>query len=288
MSKNEDDKLLTVDDVRALREEISLMHGSLAQNVLEHVPLIKTVSERFIDAGLERVWTETLLAPLAGSSFEEDEEILIAYVLEELDTLLEVQPEVKNVSNKVHIVVGATGIGKSSFIGKLAARYTYLLEDRHKVAFINLDTKKVGAQEQLENYSSAMNIPLVDLNVLLENDYDILFVDTAGSFDENQKELADLIHFVESKTVYDVEISLVISATAKIRDLERVTKAFSTLKIDNFVITKLDETCDISDLMNFLIHAKKPIAYLSKGQKIPEDLMVASKEYLLQQFMQEF
>jgi flagellar biosynthesis protein FlhF len=288
MSKYEDEKLLTVDDVRALREEISLMHGSLAQNVLQHTPLIQKVSERFIKCGLDRTWTEKLMAPLAGSSFEDDEELLIAYVLEELDILLKVQPETQRRAKKVHILVGTTGIGKSSLIGKLAARYTYFVEKAQKVAFINFDKQKVGAYEQLENYAEAMEIPLVDLDVLLDGSYDTIFIDTAGNLGEDFQELQELISFIKLKTIYDVELSLVISATAKSRDLEKMYKAFSVFPINNFMVTKLDETCDLSDLINFLITHKQAVTYISTGQKIPEELMVASKEYLLEQFMQDF
>lgn len=284
-TKNEDEKLLTVDDVRALREEIALMHGSLAKDVLEHAPLIKQVVERFTDKGLERVWTEKLLATLVGSALEDDEEILVAYVLEELDSLLKVEEEHKKVSKTIHIIVGGTGIGKTSLVGKLAARYQYFLEESHKVGFINFDRQKVGAEEQLENYSDAMGIPLVVLVDFFEEDYDVLFIDTAGSAGSNLEELEDLIALIESNTEYKVEISLALSATAKIGDLKRINNAFGDLDIKNFILTKLDETSDLSDLINFLIKEKKPVAYISTGQRIPEDLEVASKEYILNQFM---
>lgn len=288
MPHNEDEKLLTVEDVRALREEISLMHGSIAQNVLQYTPLIQQVSERFINCGLERTWTEKLMAPLAGASFEEDEELLIAYVLEELDMLLKVQDEVPQNAKTVKILLGTTGIGKSSLVGKLAARYVYFFQEAQNVAFINLDTHKVGAYEQLENYAEAMEIPLVGLDVLLDAKYDTIFIDTAGNLGEDFQNLREIISFIKLKTIYDVEISLVISATAKIRDLHKMYRAFSVFPIDNFMVTKLDETCDVSDLINFLIQKKQAVSYISTGQKIPEDLMVASKEYFLEQFMQDF
>ena len=185
MSKNDDEKLLTVEDVRALREEIAFMHGSLAKDVLEHTPLIKKVVDRFVDKGLERTWTEKLLASLAGSTLEEDEEILVAYVLEELDSLLKVESETKNLTNTIRIIVGGTGIGKTSLVGKLAARYRYFLEKSHNVGFINFDRQKVGAQEQLENYADAMDIPLVALVEFLEDEYDVLYIATAGSAGNN-------------------------------------------------------------------------------------------------------
>ena len=288
MSKDEDEKLLTVDDVRALREEISLMHGSLAESVLKHTPLIQTISERFIRCGLDRAWTEKLLAPLVGSAFEEDEELLVAYVLEELDSLLTIQPESDTEAKKVHIFLGTTGIGKSSLIAKLAARYTYLVEPAKSVALMNLDTQKVGAYEQLNNYAEAMGVALVGVDALLEAKYDTILVDTAGNLGENFQEFKDLINFVISKTAYEVELSLVVSATAKRRDLEKMYEIFSVFPIDTFMVTKVDETCDLSDLINFLITQEQAVSYISTGQKIPEDLRVASREYLLEQFIEDF
>ena len=282
-----DEKLLTVEDVRALREEIALMHGSLAKDVLEHTPLIKKVVDRFIDRGLERDWTEKLLASLAGSTLEEDEEILVAYVLEELDSLINVEEERKKLNKTIRIIVGGTGIGKTSLVGKLAARYKYFLEKEHTVGFINFDRQKVGAEEQLENYADAMEIPLISLVDLLEAEYDVLFIDTAGSAGRNIEDLNNLIALIKSNTDYNLEISLALPATAKKSDLIHANKAFEHFEIKNFILTKLDETCDLSDLINFLIREKKPVSYISTGQQIPEDLVVATKEYILNQFMRE-
>ncbi len=283
-----EEKILTIDDVRSLREEIALMHGSLAKDVLEHTPLIKSVVDRFTQRGLDRSWTEKLLATLAGSPIEEDEEILVSYVLEELDSLLKIENEDLTVSKTIRIIVGGTGIGKSSLVGKLAARYKYFLKTSHKVALVNFDQEKVGAQEQLENYADAMEIPLLAILELLEEEYDILFIDTAGSAGDNVEELQKLIGFIESYTDYSIQISLVLSGTAKTRDLERTNNFFSSLAIKNFILTKLDETSDLSDIINFLIKEKKPIAYISTGKNIPEDLEVATKEYILNQFMREY
>ena len=278
---------VTLDEIQALRAEISLMHESLAHDVIVHAPSVKKVAELFVEKGLNEAWLEKLLAPLAGSIFEEDNEMLIAYVLEELDTLLTVQREVDLFEKKVYILVGATGIGKTTLIGKLGARYRYLLPKSYDVAFINFDEHKVGAVEQLAHYADAMEIPMLSLDEIFEDKYDCLFIDTAGNMGENDPKLNELIDIINRDGSYSVEISLVLSATSKMRDLEKISEAFSDISIDNFIFTKLDETYDLSDMINFLIKHEKPVSYLSTGQKIPEDLMVATKEYLLNQFMSE-
>ncbi len=287
MAKNDDDKLLTVEDIRSLREEISLMHSSLAKDVVGHAPLVKKVVERFVERGLQREWVEKLLATLVGSEVEDDEEILIAYVLEELDILLNVEEESRELKRTIHIIIGGTGIGKTSLVGKLATRYKYLLKKSHNVVFLNLDHHKVGAVEQLENYSDAMDIPLITLDDFLENEYDVVFVDTAGSRGEDIEELENFIELIKDCMEYKIVVSLALSATSKMRDLEAINSAFERLPIKNYILTKLDETCDLSDIINFLIREKRAVSYISTGQEIPEDLIVATKEYLLKKFMEE-
>jgi len=287
MTHENDNIPVTVKEIQALRAEISQMHESLAHDVIGHAPLVQKVADLFVDKGLDKKWIEKLLAPLVGSSFENDEMLLVAYVLEELDILLKIKDESKTLDKKVHIVIGGTGIGKTSLLGKLGARYRYLLETSYNVAYLNFDKQKVGAVEQLAHYADAMDIPLIAEEDLFEEDYDLVLIDTAGSIGNNLSELEALIDVIQRDTTYNLEISLALSATSKVRDLERIVNAFSSFTIESFIFTKLDETYDLSDMINFLIKHKKPVSYLSIGQVIPEDLMIASKEYLLNQFMNE-
>jgi len=287
MPMNNENIPVTVEEIQMLRTEISRMHESLAKDVIGHAPLVKKIANLFVHKGLDEHWIEKLLAPLVGSSFESDEVLLLAYVLEELDNLLVVENESSQIDKKVHIVVGATGIGKTSLVGKLGARYKYLLKDSYNVAFINFDRCKVGAVEQLEHYADAMEIPLIEVDELLDVEYDIVLIDTAGSMGSNIEEIKELLDIIESNTDYKVEISLVLSATSRKGDLEHILEIFSIFPIQNFVFTKLDETDNLSDMLDFSIKHKTPIAYLSVGQEIPDDLMVGTKEYILNQFMKE-
>ena len=285
MQENNEVRPVTVEEIQALRNEISWMHESLAKDVIVHAPTIQKVVGIFVRKGLERSWVEKLLAPLVDSTFDDDELILVAYVLEELDTLLKIKMESQKIEKKIQILVGGTGIGKTSLIGKLGARYAYLLNEPHRVAFMNFDRQKVGAEEQLEEYSDAMGIPLIALEDFTDDDYDVLLVDTAGTIGQELHGTLELIEIIESQSSYEVEVSLVLSATAKRKDLDYMLEAFNLLPIKNLIFTKLDETSDLSDMIDFLIRQDKALTYLSTGQDIPEDLIVASKEYILREFM---
>jgi flagellar biosynthesis protein FlhF len=286
MPNSNEEKIVTLEEISFLREEISLMHNSLAHNVMVYAPLVQKVANIFIDKGVNRQWIEKLLAPLVGSNLEDDEVMLIAYVLEELDILLNIKEEEKYFNKRVKIIVGGTGIGKTSLIGKLGGRYKYLLEKDYNVAFINYDRHKVGAVEQLLHYSDAMDIPLIELDELFDENYDIVLIDTAGS-KSNLDELENIIQVLEESLCYKVQVSLALSATSKQRDLEKILDIFNGLNIKDFIFTKIDETTDLSDMINFLIKDKRPLSYLSTGQEIPDDLVVASKEYILNRFMEE-
>jgi len=286
---NKKDLTVTVEEVRAFRKEILLMHGVLASDLVGEHTVVKEVSDIFIANGLDRVWVNNLLALTIGSSFEQNKERLTSYVLDEIDgKIITGNSEEMLHEKKIHILIGQTGVGKTSLIGKLGARYRYFLEREYKVAFCNDDRHKVGTTEQICHYADAMEIPFIELkDIITMDDFDVIFIDTAGTRGESLDELKSLLDELDGISDYKIEISLVLSATAKKRDMSLLSDAFDGFPIDNFMFTKLDETDDISDVICFLMHHNKPISYISNGQEIPENVMVASTTYLLEKFMQE-
>ncbi|HIC77781.1 MAG TPA: flagellar biosynthesis protein FlhF, partial [Sulfurovum sp.] len=153
---NEEDLAVTVKEIRAFRKEMLLMHGVLASDLVEEHNIVKEVSELFISKGLDRVWVDNILASTIGSVFEKDKKMLISYVLEEIESQITTKNSENNLRGKIHILIGQTGVGKTSLIGKLGARYCYFLDKKHKVAFCNDDRHKVGTTEQIQHYCDAM------------------------------------------------------------------------------------------------------------------------------------
>jgi len=274
---------VTLEEIRAFRKEMLLMHGVLATDMVQTHQVIKEVSELFVQRGLDQLWVDKLLAPFVGTELEEDKEMLVSFVLDELDQMIRSQREDAN-TKQIHICLGATGVGKTTLIGKLAARYAYLMEKPYRVAFCNLDQHKVGAKAQLMAYSEAMEIPLLEVEEIFGGEYDKIFVDTSGLHAKSVEELKALMARLRD-VPYAIELSLVLSATAKESDMCYLMKLFEDFEIGSFIFTKLDETDDISDMIRFLMRYKRPIRYLSVGQEIPEDLMVASNAYILEKFM---
>jgi flagellar biosynthesis protein FlhF len=191
------------------------------------------------------------------------------------------------------MLVGPTGVGKTTTIAKLAARYAYLLERPYKVALINLDSYKVGAVEQLAHYADIMQIehhsvatPEAFKEIIEElDDFDIILVDTAGMSPYDTKKFIKIIEFVQSDTPRALEVHLTLSATVKYEDMDDIYENFSFLNPDALIISKFDETRHLGALINFMLEHDLPASYFSVGQEVPDDLLVANKEYLLERFI---
>ena len=202
---------------------------------------------------------------------------------------IRIEREITTPHKKIMMFIGPTGVGKTTTIAKLAARYAYKLSKRHKVGIITLDTYRIGAVEQLMTYAKMMRLPIetvVDpsdfsmaLNALRHNEY--ILIDTVGSSQHDKEKIEKLTQFLKVDTFAEINVNLVLSAVTKYEDLLDIYKNFSVLPIDTLIFTKLDETNNYGNLFSLLLETKKPVSYFSIGQEVPDDLMIAESDYLL-------
>jgi flagellar biosynthesis protein FlhF len=177
-------------------------------------------------------------------------------------------------------VVGPTGVGKTTTLAKIAA--DCVLKHKKKVAFITTDTYRIAAIEQLKTYAKILNVP-IEVCYNMEDfitakgkfaSFDLVFIDTAGRNFRNQQyvnELKEVINFTE-----EMETFLVLSLTAKIKDMNEIYKQFSIINIDRFIFTKVDETSQCGAILNLMSTYKKGVAYITTGQNVPDDIMEAT------------
>jgi len=209
--------------------------------------------------------------------------------------LIKKEREISSGNKKIMMFVGPTGVGKTTTIAKLAARFALKKEKKYKVGIITLDTYRIGAVEQLMTYARMMKLPIeavVDptdfeeaLNRLRGND--IILIDTVGSSQHDREKLEKLNRFLDVSTYATIETNLVLSATTKYEDLKDIYTNFSTLSIDSLIFTKLDETIKIGNIFSLVYDVKKTITYFSIGQEVPDDLIVASSEYLVENMLKD-
>ena len=220
-------------------------------------------------------------------SFNEMREITQSYLRNQLT---DVEIGGLTYDKKYINVLGPTGVGKTTTIAKMAARS--VLEKKKKIGFITTDTYRIAAIEQLKTYAGLLQAPVEivynaeDYKKAIEKlDYlDIIFIDTAGRNYKEAKyvnDLQQLINFSEQAQSF-----LVVSLTAKERDIESIIDQFNKIPIEKFIFTKLDETNSIGTMFNLMIKYKKGLAYYTNGQEVPEDIEQADLEDLFELFFQ--
>ena len=200
-------------------------------------------------------------------------------------------------SKKVIMLVGPTGVGKTTSIAKLAARYSFLMEKKYKVGLVVLDTYRIGAVEQLMQYARMMKLGIetvVDpadfstaLNSLRHCDY--ILIDTMGSSPYDKGKIEKIYECLSANdTEYNVDVVLVMPSSIKYEDLQATYDNFATLNIDTMMFTKLDETRGFGNIFSLAYETKKPISYFSVGQEVPEDLVRASSDFLVECLLHGF
>ncbi|HYE84003.1 MAG TPA: flagellar biosynthesis protein FlhF [Clostridia bacterium] len=180
---------------------------------------------------------------------------------------------------KVIIVIGPTGVGKTTTIAKLAANM--VLAEKKKVGLITSDTYRIAAVEQLKTYSEIIGVPVSIiytpgeiLNAIESySDKDMILVDTAGRSHKDKYQLMELKTLIKSSI--DYEVYLVMSATTKFSDCIEIIKSYSFLDDYKLLFTKLDETSTYGVILNVAYITKKPISYITTGQSVPDDIEIA-------------
>jgi flagellar biosynthesis protein FlhF len=181
-------------------------------------------------------------------------------------------------------LVGSTGVGKTTTAAKLAAWYTLRLGLR--VALLSMDCYRIGATDQLRTYAQIMRLPCEivlrrqDLAHALSrhHDKDLIIIDTAGKSPYDEDHIKELQSWFAPCP--GIEPHLVVSATTKKEDLQTIIAAYGKLAATSLILTKLDETRAYASLCQQVVASSLPVSFLSTGQRVPEDFLVASKEFL--------
>ncbi|MBG55601.1 MAG: flagellar biosynthesis protein FlhF [Deltaproteobacteria bacterium] len=186
---------------------------------------------------------------------------------------------------KIVALLGPTGVGKTTTVAKIASEQ--MTKYKRKVALISVDTNHSPAAKQIRSFAKIINAPMSvvkdksEMNKAIRDygDYESIIIDTDGCSQRNEKHLLGMRELFDERG--RIHNYLVLSATSKDSDMNEVTRKFGSMPIDSIIFTKLDESATYGSLFNHAIRFKKPLSYLSVGQKFPEDIEIASKERLV-------
>lgn len=216
------------------------------------------------------------------------EERFKGYIRESIETSGPIQ--IGKGKPSVVVLVGPTGVGKTTTIAKLAATYGVL--QKRKVELLTIDSYRIAAVEQLEKYAQLMQIPFIVINsreefknTILNSKSEIIFVDTAGRSQKNNLGLAEMRNILDGAKI-NLDIHLLLSATTKYRDALDIMTRFNQFMYNKVIITKMDETNTIGSLLSIMNRDKK-LSYFTTGQGVPDDIEIAEKEKLLDMIMLE-
>lgn len=247
----------------------------------------KKAYERLVSQNLHQdilvQMSEKILEKYYADNMNISEYAATSFIHEELEKILNTIQYVDPLQKKIIQVIGPTGVGKTTTLAKIAAEFAFKM--KKKIAFITTDTFRIGAVEQLKTYAKILNVPVSvcynskDVKDAIKEfeDYDHIFIDTAG---RNYK-ISQYVEEIKNTTNIDEELDtlLVFSLTSKESDLDEIYKNFSTMKINKFIFTKMDETNQWGSIINLPYKYKTPIIYLTNGQNVPDDLIqVNSKD----------
>ena len=193
---------------------------------------------------------------------------------------------------RVVLFIGPTGVGKTTTIAKLASRYC--VEEKKKVVMLTADTYRIAAAEQLRTYANILQVPFrviytaEELAAVIKEyqEVDYIFVDTAGHSHQNTEQLDMMKSMIDGvDAVAEKQVFLVMSATTKYHDLLKIAESYSEMTKYQLIFTKLDETFTLGDLYNVKMQTGQPIAYVTCGQNVPDDIEVFNPQKTVKQLL---
>ena len=193
---------------------------------------------------------------------------------------------------KVVMFIGPTGVGKTTTIAKIASSYS--MEEKKRVALLTADTYRIAAAEQLRTYANILEVPFRVIyteedfvNAVSDfKEFDYIFVDTMGHSHQNDEQVEKTKALLEAiKDKAENQCFLVLSAATKYRDLIKITDKYKAFTEYQLIFTKLDETNSIGNLLNIKLQTDTPIAYVTCGQNVPDDIEVFDPQKTVKQLL---
>lgn len=283
--KEEADKILNA--LNEIKEKITNSTGNLTA---EHPSFAKVsdilkandFSQSYINNMLERMKKELSIEKL--NDFESLQDDLIEWIGESISIYKEDNEDIMQ-KPRIFILVGPTGVGKTTTIAKLAAFYGIGTEEipAIDVRMITIDAFRIGAKEQLEKIGDIMQIPVTGVDnkqalrkeIAVHKDIDMFFIDTIGKSPKDAAKLGEMKEILDGAG-RTAEFHLAITAATKARDIEKIISQFEPFNYKSVIITKWDETEQYGNIISALAEKRKSISYITDGQGVPADIKRAT------------
>ena len=234
---------------------------------------------RLVDAGVDAKTASGISRRVSDAPRGADiEKLLFGALAGAVETAAELSASGKRAA----VFMGPTGVGKTTTLAKLAALLKF--RDRRKVGLITLDTYRMAAVDQLQMYARIMDAPIEALSdpkglvpaLKRFGGCDMVLIDTSGRNHRDREQMRELEQLCRRKA--DLNTYLVLSATTGSDGLRDAIDRYAGLPVDSLVFTKVDEGASFGNIFSALAYSGKPLAYITTGQRVPEDIEAATGE----------
>ncbi len=275
-------------------EEIQSLKGQLAVGASAMPPkpyaVLTELSDILKENEFEPSWIDSIMNRLRCSLTADqldNRQVVHDSVAGHIIESISFMPPEKKQRSRITILVGPTGVGKTTTIAKLAAQ-SFLTGAVSNVRIITVDSYRIGAREQMIQYGDIMEIPVIAVNepqqleqeIESSSDSDLILIDTFGSSPHDKNKIDEMMKLL-SVCGTDASIQLVLSATTTTSNLRELLSHFRFYGYDSIIITKLDETSRIGSLISGLTGISAELSYFTDGQGVPLDIAAAQPSRLL-------
>ncbi|MFA5677927.1 MAG: flagellar biosynthesis protein FlhF [Pseudomonas sp.] len=262
-------------EIAGLRDMLESQLGGLAWGqVNQHQPRQASLWRRLVQLGLPAELCKELLTRVADvADTRQAWRLLLAHLAQGIPVMREELID----QGGVVALVGPTGAGKTTTLGKLAARYVLKHGSQH-VALVTMDTFRIGAHEQLRTLGRILNVPVrvVDEQNSLDdvlNEFAgkrLVLVDTAGLQAQDPQLRGQLNELAAQGS--RIRTLLVLAATSQYRVLKAAWHNYRSCDLAGCILTKVDEAGSLGEALGLAMEQRLPVAYVADGQRIPDDL----------------
>jgi flagellar biosynthesis protein FlhF len=185
----------------------------------------------------------------------------------------------------VYAIVGPTGVGKTTTTAKLAARCV-VRYGADRLALLTTDGYRIGAQEQLRIYGRILGVPVFvvrdgeDLRRTLADlrDKHMVLIDTVGMSQRDRMVAEQAAMLMRSG---EVNRLLLLNAGCRGDTLDDVVRAYAGEDLAGCIMTKVDEATALAPALDCIVRHGLTLSYVANGQRVPEDLHLPNRNYLL-------
>ncbi|WED43751.1 flagellar biosynthesis protein FlhF [Legionella cardiaca] len=277
-----------------MRQEIQTLRGMLETQMRGQVahgkqPLHALLTQKLLDLSVSQMTAGSLVAQVNPSL---NQQKAWQQVLSHFSDILPIRNLQFIEEGGAYAFVGPTGVGKTTTLAKIAARFA-LRYGADKLGLVTMDTYRVAAHEQLMLYGKILGVQVciarddVSLARIIRqlNEKKLILIDTAGTnpADNRVNVQMDLLN----SQLHSISTVLVLSATSQYQVLINAIKHYGISRLEQCIITKLDEAVSLGGVLSAVAETGLEISYLTHGQRVPEDIKMATRHQLIEQFVEQ-